>query len=39
LPLPGWPRAAGMAALGAAMIALLAAVAYLAGRRTLRSIR
>jgi putative ABC transport system permease protein len=39
LPLPGWPRAAVMAALGAAMVALLAAVAYLAGRRTLRSIR
>jgi hypothetical protein len=28
-----------VAALGAAMIAVLAAVAYLAGRRTLRSIR
>jgi putative ABC transport system permease protein len=39
LPLPGWPRAATMAALGVAVAVVLAAVAYLAGRRTLRLIR
>jgi hypothetical protein len=39
LPLPGWPRAATMVALGVAVAVVLAAVAYLAGRRTLRSIR
>jgi FtsX-like permease family len=39
LPLPGWPRAAVVAVLGVAVMLVLAAVAYLADRRTLRSIR
>jgi putative ABC transport system permease protein len=38
LPLPGRPRAYVVAATGAVVLVVLAAVAYLAGRRTLKEI-
>lgn len=39
LPLPGWPRVWPVALAGAVVLAILAAVAWSAGRRTLRGIR
>jgi putative ABC transport system permease protein len=38
LPLPGWPRPLPMVAVAVAVLAVLACVAYLAGRRTLKEI-
>jgi putative ABC transport system permease protein len=38
LPLPGWPRAWAPAGTAAAVLVVLALVAYLAGRRTLKEI-
>jgi putative ABC transport system permease protein len=38
LPLPGWPRARVVAGTGGAVLVVLALVAYLAGRRTLKEI-
>ncbi|GGK84272.1 FtsX-like permease family protein [Mangrovihabitans endophyticus] len=38
LPLPGWPQPPVLAATGAVMLAVLAVVAYAAGRRTLREV-
>ena len=38
LQLPGWPQPAMIAATGALVLAVLASVAYLAGRRTLREV-
>jgi len=38
LPLPAWPRAYVVAAVGLLVLVVLAAVAYLAGRRTLKEI-
>jgi putative ABC transport system permease protein len=38
VPLPGWPRAYVVAATGLVVLVVLAAVAYLAGRRTLKEI-
>jgi hypothetical protein len=38
LPLPGWPRAYVVATTGLVVLVVLAAVAYLAGRRTLKEI-
>jgi len=38
LPLPGWPRPFVVAVVGAAVFAVLACVAYFAGRRTLKEI-
>jgi putative ABC transport system permease protein len=39
LPLPGWPRPLVIAAVGVAVLAVLALVAFYAGRRTLKEIR
>ena len=38
LPLPGWPRPVVVAVVSVAVLAMLACVAYFAGRRTLREI-
>ena len=38
LPLPAWPRALVMAATGVTVLLVLALVAYLAGRRTLKDV-
>ena len=38
LPLPTWPRATVVAATGVVVLVVLACVAYLAGRRTLREV-
>jgi hypothetical protein len=38
VPLPGWPRPYVVATTGLVVLVVLAAVAYLAGRRTLKEI-